>query len=250
MSESSNAFADFFRELERQHGINLSVFYDSFDAALFMDGVYHTLFLSVASIICSILIGALGAFLLFLGERRTKLLVNSYVTVFRNTPPLVQLYFFYFALGPYVSNLLNAESPVIGNIGWAVISLTLYAGAFNVEIFRSGIEAVPRTTLEAADALGMNRSQQFLFVAAPLAWRIGLPALNNNLVNLIKTTTNAYAIAVPEVLYAASQVWSEHLNTFEMMCLLLAFYTLIIGIFISLMNRWERATRVPGWGQT
>lgn len=169
MSESSNAFADFFRELERQHGINLSVFYDSFDAALFMDGVYHTLFLSVASIICSILIGALGAFLLFLGERRTKLLVNSYVTVFRNTPPLVQLYFFYFALGPYVSNLLNAESPVIGNIGWAVISLTLYAEAFNVEIFRSGIEAVPRTTLEAADALGMNRSQQFLFVAAPLA---------------------------------------------------------------------------------
>lgn len=250
MSEPSRTFASFFRELERQHGINLSVFYDPFDAALFIDGIQHTLWLSVASIIGSILIGALGALLLFFDRPGARLLVNSYVAVFRNTPPLIQLYFFYFALGPSLTNALGGGSPVIGNIGWAVISLTLYAGAFNVEIFRAGIEAVPRTTLEAADALGMSLGKQFAFVAAPLAWRISLPALNNNLVNLIKTTTNAYAIAVPEVLYAASQIWSEHLNTLEMMCLLLAFYTLVIGVFIALMHWWERASRVPGWGQS
>ena len=80
---------------------------------------------------------------------------------------------------------------------WAIISLSLFAGAFNVEIFRSGIEAVPQTTVEAAEALGYTRLKAYLHIVLPLAFRICLPALNNNLVNLLKTTTLAYAIAVP-----------------------------------------------------
>ena len=58
----------------------------------------------------------------------------------------------------------------------------------------------------------------------PLAFRISLPALNNNLVNLVKTTTIAYAIAVPEMLYVANQIWSDELNVPEMMNVLLIIY--------------------------
>ena len=108
------------------------------------------------------------------------------------------------------------------NVAWAVVSLSFFAGAFNVEIFRSGIEAVPRTTVEAAESLGFSRLQGLpVSSCLPLAFRISLPALNNNLVNLVKTTTLAYAIAVPEMLYVPSQIWSDELNVPEMMNVLL-----------------------------
>ncbi|MFX8797776.1 ABC transporter permease subunit, partial [Acinetobacter baumannii] len=75
-----------------------------------------------------------------------------------------------------------------------------------------GIEAVPQSTIEAAEALGYTRLGAYRHVILPLAIRVCLPALNNNLLNLVKTTTLAYAIGVPELLYAAAQIWSEVLN--------------------------------------
>jgi len=82
----------------------------------------------------------------------------------------------------------------------------------------------------------------------PLAFRISLPALNNNLINLVKTTTLAYAIAVPEMLYVSSQIWSDELNVPVMMNVLLLCYFLLVGIVVWMMGRWERAVRVPGFG--
>ena len=114
---------------------------------------------------------------------------------------------------------------------------------------RSGIEAVQKSTVEAADSLGFNRLQIYRYVVLPLALRFCLPALNNNLVNLAKTTTQAYAIAVPETLFVASQIWSDRINVFEMMITLLTFYLILVGVLVWLMSRLERALRVPGFGQ-
>ena len=80
-----------------------------------------------------------------------------------------------------------------------------------------------------------------------LAFRISLPAVNNNLVNLVKTTTIAYAIAVPEMLYVANQIWSDELNVAEMMNVLLAIYVSLVGVLVYVMGRWERAMRIPGY---
>lgn len=241
--------AEFFRHLNATHNLNFSILYDSYDQAQFLQGIRYTAWLSLASIIGSLAVGAVGAYLQFVGGRFTQRLVDGYVQVFRNTPPLVQLYFFYFALGPALGALASQSQPLLGNVTWAIASLTLYAGAFNVEIFRSGIEAVPRSTIEAADALGMNQRQIFRLVVLPLAVRISLSGLNNNLINLIKTTTNAFAIAVPEVLYASSQIWSESLNALEMMMVLLLFYMVVIGAFTWGMQKVEQVTAVPGWGR-
>ena len=82
----------------------------------------------------------------------------------------------------------------------------------------------------------------------PLAFRISLPALNNNLVNLVKTTTLAYAIAVPEMLYVSSQIWSDELNVPEMMNVLLIGYFVLVGVLVCVMHALERALRVPGFG--
>ncbi len=242
--------ADFFRWLNDARGINFSIFYDALDRSRFLEGLWTTVELSTICTVLSLAIGVLGAWLQGSRFRPTRRAVQAYIQFFRNTPPLVQLFFFYFALGntlPQVRDDHGMLVPAISNVGWAILSFSLFAGAFNVEIFRAGIEAVPRATIEAAEALGYSRLGAYRHVVLPLAFRISLPALNNNLVNLVKTTTLAYAIAVPELLYAAAQIWSEVLNVREMMNVLLVTYVGLIAVLVLIMGRWERALRIPGY---
>jgi len=236
---------DWFRGLYEATGINLTIFYDAFDRGRFASGFWMTVRLSVVCIVASVAIGVVGAWIQGSRFRTARTLVYWYIQAFRNTPPLVQLYFFYFGLGAL---LKGVGGPLVSNVTWAIVSLSFFAGAFNVEIFRAGVEAVPRTTLEAAESLGFSRLQAYVRVVLPLAFRISLPALNNNLVNLVKTTTLAYAIAVPEMLYVSSQIWSDELNVPVMMNVLLICYFVLVGIVVYAMHRWERAIRVPGFG--
>ena len=107
---------------------------------------------------------------------------------------------------------------------------------------------MPDSTIEAAEALGFSRLHIYKDITLPLAFRVVLPALNNNLVNLVKTTTLAYAIAVPEMLYEANQIWSDNVNVTEMMIFMLLIYFALVGILVYGMNRWERALKLPGFG--
>lgn len=240
----------FFQWLNQSHGVNLSIGYDDWDRAKFLGGLWMTVKLSVLSIVFSLLVGVTGAWAQGSSYLAMRAPVGLFVTFFRNTPPLVQLYFFFFALG----SVLRVESdtgmsvPMVSAFTWAVVSLSLFAGALNTEIFRSGIEAVPRSTIEAAESLGFTRFQIYLYIVLPLALRISLPSLGTNLVNLVKTTSLAYAIAVPELLYSAAQIWSEQLNVREMMTVLLLTYILLVGFLVSIMSRWEKALRIPGYG--
>lgn len=240
---------DWFRSLHDSTGINLTIFYDPFDRARFFNGFLTSVRLMALCIISSVVIGVVGAWIQGSRLGLLRMTTQGYIQFFRNTPPLVQLYFFYFAVGAYlrVSTADGMTVPLVSNFTWAVICLSFWAGAFNVEIFRSGIEAVPRETLEAAEALGYSRLKAYVYVILPLAFRISLPALNNNLVNLIKTTTIAYAIAVPEMLYVANQIWSDELNVPEMMNVLLLIYVGLVGVLVLIMTWLERALRVPGY---
>lgn len=240
---------DWFRVLHETTGIKLTILYDAFDRARFFNGFLTSLRLMAVCLVCSVAIGIVGAWLQGSRLRLLTVLTNGYIQIFRNTPPLVQLYFFYFALGSYlrVTGATGLSLPLVSNFTWAALCLSLYAGAFNVEIFRAGIEAVPRETIEAAESLGYSRYKAYIHVVLPLALRISLPALNNNLVNLVKTTTIAYAIAVPEMLYVANQIWSDELNVPEMMNVLLLIYVTLVGVLVLLMGKWERAMRIPGY---
>jgi polar amino acid transport system permease protein len=245
------AFYDWFRVLYQETGINLTFIYDSYDRNRLIAGFWTTVWLSLVCLALSVVIGIVGAWAQGARSRALRWLVAAYIEFFRNTPPLVQLYFFYFAIGsvmPTTTNRFGLEEPILDNIAWAIISLSFFAGAFNVEIFRSGVEAVPDSTKEAAEALGYTRLQTYIYIVLPLAFRVCLPALNNNLVNLVKTTTLAYAIAVPEMLYMANQIWSDSVNVPEMMTFLLIAYVFLVGVLVWGMHRWERSMRLPGFG--
>ncbi|MEO7725653.1 MAG: ABC transporter permease subunit, partial [Burkholderiales bacterium] len=172
-------FFEWFRWLYNASGINLTIFYDAFDRSRFVNGFFTTLKLAFSCVVLSVVIGVIGAWLQGSRLGLTRRIVYWYIQFFRNTPPLVQIYFFYFGIG----HLVKAANgvPLITNMQWAIFALSLYAGAFNVEIFRSGIEAVPRATVEAAESLGFSRLKAYVLIVLPLAFRICLPALNNNL---------------------------------------------------------------------
>jgi len=245
-------FWEFLRHVHDAYGVNLVHFYDDFERGRLLRGMWTTLKLATACILLSVAIGMFGAWVQGSRSRVLRVVVQGYIQFFRNTPPLVQMYFFYFALGPMmprVENEYGIPQPMLGSFAWAMLSLSFFAGAFNVEIFRSGVEAVQKATVEAADSLGFSRWQIYREIVLPLAVRVCLPALNNNLVNLAKTTTQAYAIAVPETLFVASQIWSDRINVLEMMVTLLTFYLLMVGAFVWLMSRLERVLRVPGFGR-
>jgi polar amino acid transport system permease protein len=243
---------DLLRQLHDSSGINLVHFYDSFERERLLRGMWTTVKLATICIALSIVIGLVGAWMQGSKNRLLKGFIQGYIQFFRNTPPLVQMYFFYFAIGPLMPRVMTdygIAQPLFGSFEWAVLSLSFFAGAFNVEIFRSGVEAVQRSTVEASEALGMSRYQTFRHVVIPLAVRFSLPALNNNLINLAKTTSQAYAIAVPETLYVASQIWSDRMNVFETMMTLLTFYLILVGLIVWFFTWLEKRLAIPGFGR-
>ena len=226
--------------------------YEPIQQGKIISGIWMTIKLSIACLIFSVIIGVAGAFAQGSQNRLLRAFVQGYIQFFRNTPPYVQLLFFYFALGQFTPTYSPdgwLELPIISNVGWAIISLSFFAGAFNVEIFRAGIEAVPESTKEAANSLGFSRSQIYMYVVMPLAVRVSLPALNNNLVNLVKTTTQAFGIAVPELLYQSVVIWNDYPSAlYPTMLLVFVVYIVLVGVLVAGMNSWERTMRIPGYG--
>lgn len=247
------SFQEFFIQLWQDHPTwNFIFFHDERQWHKIVGGLYLTIQLSIICVIFSVVIGIVGAAMQGAKSVLVRRVVQGYIQFFRNTPPFVQLLFFYFALGAFTPTYSPdgwLEIPIISNVGWAIISLSFFAGAFNVEIFRAGVEAIPESTQEASESLGFTRIQTYRYVVLPLALRVSLPALNNNLVNLVKTTTQAFVIAVPELLYQSITIWNDYPSAQNpMMLVLFVSYLALVGILVFSMGRWERVMRIPGYG--
>ncbi len=244
---------DFFRELAATSPHwNFIWIYDPIQMNRVLTGLWMTVKLSLFCLVFSVVIGIVGAWAQESRSRLLRGLVQGYVQFFRNTPPLIQLLFFYFALGQFTPSYSPdgwLEVPIISNVGWAIISLSFFAGAFNIEIFRAGMEAVPFSTREAAESLGMTRLQTYTNVVFPLTLRISMPALSANLINLVKTTNQAFAIAVPELLYQSVSIWNDYPSAQNpTMLLLMVCYLGLVGLLSLGMGRWEHKLRIPGYG--
>ena len=245
---------EYFRQLaDTAPRWNFIWMYEDRQQGKILSGLWMTIKLSVMCLIFSLFIGVVGAWMQGAPSRLMRAIVQGYIQFFRNTPPMVQLLFFYFALGQFTPVVVGTDGwtvePIISNVGWAIVSLSMFAGAFNVEIFRAGIEAVPESTVEAAESLGFSRLQIYIYVLLPLAFRVSLPALNNNLVNLVKTTTQAFAIAVPELLYHSVTIWNDYPSAqYPTMLLVFVAYVGLVAILVFGMSRWERSIKIPGYG--
>ena len=242
---------DWFSWLYDTTGVNLPIFYDEYYRGLFFTGLLYTIYLSLAGLVLSVSFGILGAWALGLKSGFIRRPVQMVVDFIRYTPPLVQMFLYYYG----VSNLLTTttaqglEEPLLGPFAWAALAISIYTGASNVIIFRSGIDSVSRNLSDAASAMGMAPVKVFGLVVLPLAFRQSLPTLNSNLVNMVKMTGLASAISVPETLLAVNQVTVEEFNYTEMMNVLLVTFFLLVSFLVIVMGRWERRLRLPGVGK-
>lgn len=172
-------------------------------AGQFAEGARTTVALTLVSGVIGVVLGMF----LGLGKMSTPRVFRwpceFMIWIIRGTPLLTQILFFYLALPAMAPSLQLSEF-------WtAVIALSLNVGAYNAEVFRAGVQAVPRGQTMAAKALGLRPAQAFTFVIMPQAVRVALPALANNVVALLKDSSLAYAIGVVEINMIAQRVQAE-----------------------------------------
>jgi polar amino acid transport system permease protein len=171
---------------------------------LLLRGLVLTLQLAVVSIGIGLVTGLVVALFRLSHSKLLRILTVIYIDLFRAVPPIVLLIFVYFAL-PYVGVTLNSFVA-------ATLALVLIASAYNAEVYRTGIQAVPKGQVEAARSLGLNPLQTFRFVVFPQALQIAIPPLVNNSIAQFKDTALASVVALSELLRQAQQAQAVYAN--------------------------------------
>jgi polar amino acid transport system permease protein len=169
-------------------------------------GLALSLGLAVIGILIGSLIG-LGLALVLNGTRSRIVhsLIAAYVEFIRNVPLLLLVYLVFYGIPSAGGFAYDATSSFVA-------TLSLYAGAYLVEVFRAGLAAIPRGLIDAGKAIGLTPWQRVAHVQVPTMLRIILPSLSNAFISLFKDTSIASVIAVPELTYGANWIYT---NTFR-----------------------------------
>ena len=170
-------------------------------------GVTVTVRLTVFSLVLSVGLGLIGAIARTSRSRLFRGLATAYVEIIRGTPALLQLFIIYFGLANYQVRLSGTTA--------AIIALGVLGGAYLTETFRAGIQAVDRGQIEAAKSLGMQSPVIMRRIVLPQAILIILPPFGNFVIGLIKDTSLALTISVPELMYRSYDVSSQTFRSME-----------------------------------
>lgn len=197
---------------------------------ILLDGLGQTLLLSAIVVPLGAVGGLILALLSTAKSRWVRWPLIAYVDVFRALPPLVLLVFVYAGL-PFAGLEVSA-------IGAVAIGFFLNTGAYYGEIFRAGLESVPAGQAEAARALGLKRPQIMALIVLPQAVRNVLPDLVSNTLEVVKLTSIASVVAMPELLFQARQAQSVTYNATPIMAAAVAYFILLWPV-VRLLSRLE-----------
>jgi His/Glu/Gln/Arg/opine family amino acid ABC transporter permease subunit len=197
-----------------------------------LTGAIITLQLTFLSLAVSIPLGLIVAFMGLARSRIIHGIARFYVEIIRGTPALLQLFIVYFGLTSWGIRL----NPIPA----ATLTLGVIGGAYVSEIFRAGIESVDRGQIEAARAIGMRNPQIMRRIVLPQAMQLVLPPLTNFLIALIKDTSLALTISVPELMYRAYDVASQTFRSMEIYSVAGVIYLAFCVPLSLLVRRLER----------
>ena len=196
-------------------------------------GIWATLLVSLCAIGLSVVLGAAIA---MAGLSRRKYLnrVNRvYVELFRSVPLLVLLLWVFYGLPVIIGLQLSVFAT-------GVLSLALSDSAFEAEVFRAGIQSVPKAQIEAAKSLGLSWAQQMRLVVLPQAIKVILPALGNQFVYVLKMSSLVSVIGLQELTRRANELNVSEYRPLEIYTLLVVEYLLLILVVSYLVRRLER----------
>ena len=213
----------------------LELFQDN--AGLFFEGFKYTILSSVLALVFSMIIGTLMAIFQLSENKLVKGLARAYVEFFRNVPLLIIVMFFYVVLPLYGLPFTGFQAGTIG--------LTIYTSAFIAETVRSGIQTVPKGQMEAALSSGFSYAEAMRYIVLPQAFKIVIPPLGGQFVNLIKNSSILAMVAGLDLMYQGDLVANSTFITFETYIIVAVFYLVLTlplsYLMVFLEKRW--ATR-------
>jgi polar amino acid transport system permease protein len=198
---------------------------------LLLSGLWITVQIGVSSIVAGLALGLGLALVRLYAPAALRALAKVYIDVMRSIPLLVLLIIVYYAL-PFVGVRLSSFVS-------SVVALSLVSGAYTAEIFRAGIEAIPRGQFEASSALGLGYRSTMVDVILPQAIRIVLPPLTNNCINVLKDTALASVVAMPDLLKQATQAQALAANPSPLIGAAII-YVALLWPMVAVVGRLER----------
>ncbi|MBI4640785.1 MAG: amino acid ABC transporter permease [Candidatus Tectomicrobia bacterium] len=207
-----------------------------------LSGLKMTLVLACTSAFLAFILGTIFGIARLSRITLLNKLAAAYVEFFRNTPLLVQLFFWYFgftSITPIWLNkfLYNHHYEFLA----ALIGLSIYTSAFMTEVIRAGIQAIPKGQMEAAFSTGLTRLQSLRYVILPQAFRIIIPPLGSQFLNNLKNSSLAMTIGVAELTWQSQQIQALTFRGFEPTTAATLIYLtlcLLIAAIINLIEWW------------
>ena len=196
---------------------------------LLVKGTLNTIELSLLAMAMGLVVAVVCAWGKTAGPRPLRWVINAYIELIRNTPFLVQLFFFFFAL------------PALG-LRWsayaaALVAMVVNLGAYATEIIRAGIESIPKGQIEAGLALNLKRHEIFRFVILKPALRTVYPALTSQFILLMLSSAVVSAISADDLTSVAANLQSQTFRSFEI-------YIVVAGIYLLLALSFSALFRV------
>ena len=201
-------------------------------SADFVSGFKYTIYASLLALVFSLIIGTIMAILQLSHNRIIRSLAKAYVAFFRNIPLLIIVMFFYVVAPMYFYSFDGFQAGTIG--------LTIYTSAFIAETVRSGIQTVPKGQMEAGLSSGFSYSETMRYIVLPQAFKIVVPPLGNQFINLIKISSILAMVAGLDLMYQGDLIASTTFNTFDTYIIVGLFYLVLTLPLSYLMNYLDK----------
>ncbi|SKA82815.1 amino acid ABC transporter permease [Desulfobaculum bizertense] len=210
-------------------------------------GLLVSLKLIIPASCLGVIFGVITGTVRVYGPRPVRWLADSYVTLFRGTPLVVQLYFWYFAL-PYFN--IGSFRIVLDPVEASIIGFFMCSAAYQSEYVRMGLMSIKAGQIKAAQALGMTPFQTIVNVVLPQAVRRALPGCGNEIIYLIKYSSLASIITVNELTGAGREIAKATWRNIEVFSVVGLYYLLIVTVATWILKKIEEKTAIPGFNKS
>lgn len=194
---------------------------------LLWEGLIMTLQVAILCLLLSTAIGSVIGTVRHFAPPPLSWVAAAYVEFFRNVPPIVQLFFWYFAIG-------------LDSLSGAVIGLSIYSSAYIAEVVRSGYRSTPKTQIEAARSSGLSFLQMLQYIVFPQSIMRMVPALSVEFINVVKNSSLAMTLGVAELTFQTQEINSLTFRGFEAATAVTVMYVIIVFVFIYFMHFVEK----------
>ncbi len=203
---------------------------------ILLKGCVTTIELTVITLIIGTVLGVTLALMRIARNRALSLLSSFYTWIFRGTPMLLQLFFFYYGL-PFAGIKLTPFQA-------AVLGLGLNCGAYMAEIIRGGIQSIDKGQFEAAKALGFSYTETMRRIILPQTFKVIIPPVGNEFITMLKDTSLVSTIAMVELMRSAQQMYATTFRPIEIFMTAAVLYLVMTTVFTTIFSMYEKKLSV------